>query len=141
MTEVEIKTIEDALRLIQGVQLIKPDLPFANNCESVLCNNTSHFVYTLRLVQLKPSHLDLVNGKTVPIRVNQLTLVDLAAEDKSKRAQLKPKETGFVSSSLMALRNCLEVYKENALNNTNKVVNQDNANKSFFRRNKANKLF
>ena len=56
--------------------------------------------------------------------MSQLSLVDLAGSERTKRTKntgSRLREAGSINSSLMALRNCMEVLKENIaiLNNAN----------------------
>ena len=64
-------------------------------------------------------------AETIEIRVSELALVDLARPERTvNKRRVKLLESTFLSSSQMAFRNCLEVYRENLLllNNQSKKV-------------------
>ena len=72
--------------------------------------------------------------------VSQLSLVDLAGSERTKRTKntgSRLREAGNINSSLMALRNCMEVLRENIMNGTKKVTQSAKIiiSKIFYRKN------
>ena len=59
------------------------------------------------------------------IRVSQLSLIDLAGSERTSRtkaAGLRIKEAGNINNTLMMLRSCIEILRENQLTNSNRMV-------------------
>ena len=59
------------------------------------------------------------------ICVSQLSLVDLAGSERTNRTKNsgdRLKEAGNINQSLMVLRTCLEILRENQLNDQSKVI-------------------
>ena len=59
------------------------------------------------------------------ICVSQLSLVDLAGSERTNRSKTsgdRLKEAGNINQSLMVLRNCLEILRDNQINGSNKVI-------------------
>lgn len=57
--------------------------------------------------------------------VSQLSLVDLAGSERTNRTKntgQRLREAGNINNSLMTLRSCLEILRENQLQGTNKMV-------------------
>ena len=57
--------------------------------------------------------------------VSQLSLVDLAGSERLNRTKntgQRLREAGNINNSLMTLRSCLEILRENQLQGTNKMV-------------------
>ena len=57
--------------------------------------------------------------------VSQLSLVDLAGSERAKRTKNTNErivEAGKINNSLMTLRTCLELLRENQLQGTNKII-------------------
>jgi kinesin family member 23 len=124
VVEVEVKSTEEALDLMHRAQKRRVVAYTDLNAES----SRSHSIFTIRVVQMQqdPSEFqtNAVNGKQKQIHVSQLSLVDLAGSERTKRTKntgSRLREAGSINSSLMALRNCMEVLKENIaiLNNAN----------------------
>ena len=58
--------------------------------------------------------------------VSQLSLVDLAGSERTNRTKSsgeRLKEAGQINQSLMALRQCIDVLRENQKNGSNRVNN------------------
>uniref|UniRef100_A0A8D8TAI2 Kinesin-like protein n=1 Tax=Cacopsylla melanoneura TaxID=428564 RepID=A0A8D8TAI2_9HEMI len=119
--EIEVMSPEEAFQLFNKGQAKKRMGKTGCNKES----SRSHSVFIIRLVQ---APLDL-EGET-PLQdkramvVSQLCLVDLAGSERSARTQASSErstEAGFINKSLMTLRTCLEVLRENQLNGSNKI--------------------
>ncbi|XP_053675408.1 kinesin-like protein KIF23 [Anopheles nili] len=115
VTEVEVKSVEEALELFQIGQKRKRMGHTILNAES----SRSHSVFTIRLVQAPVD----VQGENVvqdrnAISVSQLSLVDLAGSERTSRTGntgQRLREAGNINNSLMTLRTCLEILRENHL--------------------------
>ncbi|XP_001353050.2 kinesin-like protein KIF23 [Drosophila pseudoobscura] len=113
VTEVEVKTVEDALEVFQMGQKKKRMGHTVLNAES----SRSHSVFNIRLVQAPTDN----QGENVvqdrqKITVSQLSLVDLAGSERSSRTKntgVRLREAGNINNSLMTLRTCLEYLREN----------------------------
>lgn len=120
--EIEVKSTEEALELMHRAQKKRVVASTDLNSES----SRSHSIFTIRIVQaVYDSSLDDYTTKAKQtIQVSQLSLVDLAGSERTKRTKntgSRLKEAGNINSSLMALRNCMEVLRENIVNSTKKV--------------------
>ena len=127
VVEVEVKSTEEALELMHRAQKRRVVAYTDLNAES----SRSHSIFTIRVVQIQqdPSDVQPVtnNGKHKQIHVSQLSLVDLAGSERTKRTKntgSRLREAGSINSSLMALRNCMEVLKENIANLNSQNGNQ-----------------
>ncbi|EDW85365.1 uncharacterized protein Dwil_GK10551 [Drosophila willistoni] len=113
VTEVEVKTVEEALEVFQMGQKRKRMGHTVLNAES----SRSHSVFNIRLVQAPTDN----QGENViqdrqTITVSQLSLVDLAGSERSSRTKntgVRLREAGNINNSLMTLRTCLEYLREN----------------------------
>lgn len=122
VTEVEVKSVEEALNVFHTGQKRKRMGHTILNAES----SRSHSVFTIRLVQAPVD----VNGEYVvqdreKIIVSQLSLVDLAGSERTNRTKntgQRLREAGNINNSLMTLRNCLEILRENLVTGGNKKV-------------------
>ncbi|KOC68665.1 Kinesin-like protein KIF23, partial [Habropoda laboriosa] len=121
-TEVEVKSSGEAFKVFQRGQC-KRHIAYTNlNAES----SRSHSVFTIRLVQapLDKEGEQIVQDKRV-ICVSQLSLVDLAGSERTNRSKntgQRLREAGNINNSLMTLRTCLEILRENQTQGTNKIV-------------------
>ncbi|XP_053972696.1 kinesin-like protein KIF23 [Hylaeus volcanicus] len=121
-TEVEVKSSEEAFEVFQRGQHKRHVAYTALNAES----SRSHSVFTIRLVQapLDREGEQVVQDKRV-ICISQLSLVDLAGSERTNRSKntgQRLREAGNINNSLMTLRTCLEILRENQTQNTNKIV-------------------
>ncbi|XP_049776573.1 kinesin-like protein KIF23 [Schistocerca cancellata] len=122
VTEVEVKSTEEAFDLFYKGQKRKRMAHTSLNAES----SRSHSVFTIRLVQ---APLD-GQGETVlqdkrAVCISQLSLVDLAGSERTNRTKnsgQRLREAGNINNSLMTLRSCLEILRENQMQGTNKMV-------------------
>lgn len=122
VTELEVKSVEDALAAFHAGQKRKRMGHTLLNAES----SRSHSVFTIRVVQAPVDH----RGENVvqdreKIVVSQLSLVDLAGSERTNRTQntgQRLHEAGNINKSLMTLRNCLEILRENNMTGTCKKV-------------------
>ncbi|XP_055689472.1 kinesin-like protein KIF23 [Lutzomyia longipalpis] len=113
VTEVEVKSMEDAIEMFQLGQKRKRMGHTILNAES----SRSHSVFTVRLVQA-PTDRDgeYVMQDRRTITVSQLSLVDLAGSERTSRTKntgQRLREAGNINNSLMTLRTCLEILREN----------------------------
>ncbi|XP_072748061.1 kinesin-like protein KIF23 [Anoplolepis gracilipes] len=122
VTEIEVKSAEEAFELFQRGQRKRRVAHTALNAES----SRSHSVFTIRLVQapLDCEGEHVMQDKRV-VCVSQLSLVDLAGSERTNRTKntgQRLREAGNINNSLMTLRSCLEILRENQNQNTNKMV-------------------
>ncbi|XP_054288088.1 kinesin-like protein KIF23 isoform X1 [Macrosteles quadrilineatus] len=122
VTEVEVKSTDDAFEVFNKGLRRRRMAHNTLNAES----SRSHSVFTVRVVQ---APLDAC-GETVMqdkrrISVSQLSFVDLAGSERMNRTNTtgqRLREAGNINNSLMTLRTCLEILRENQANGTNKLV-------------------
>lgn len=122
ITELEVTTPQEAFDAYYKGQKRKRMAHTILNAES----SRSHMVFTIRLVQapLDPQGESALCSKDSVI-VSQLSLVDLAGSERTNRTQntgQRLREAGNINNSLMTLRTCLEILRENQLCGTNKMV-------------------
>ncbi|KAG8035707.1 hypothetical protein G9C98_001135, partial [Cotesia typhae] len=113
---------DDAFEVFQRGQRKRRVAHTALNAES----SRSHSVFTIRLVQapLDCDGENVIQDKRV-ICVSQLSLVDLAGSERTNRTKntgQRLREAGNINNSLMTLRSCLEILRENQVQNTTKMV-------------------
>ncbi|XP_065322072.1 kinesin-like protein KIF23 [Gordionus sp. m RMFG-2023] len=112
-TEVEVKSTEEALEVLyKGIKKKRMACTHLNTESS-----RSHSVFNIRLVQapLDPTGEYAIEDKS-KICMSQLALVDLAGSERTNRTNNvgdRLREAGNINSSLMVLRNCLEILREN----------------------------
>ncbi|XP_043280255.1 kinesin-like protein KIF23 isoform X2 [Venturia canescens] len=121
-TEVEVKSAEEAFEIFQRGQRRRRVAHTALNTES----SRSHSVFTVRLVQapLDCEGEQVIQDKRV-ICVSQLSLVDLAGSERTNRTKntgQRLREAGNINNSLMTLRSCLEILRENQAQGTSRMV-------------------
>ena len=122
VTEIEVKSSEEAFEVFQRGQRWRRVAHTALNTES----SRSHSVFTIRLVQA-PLDCDgeqVIQDKRV-VCVTQLSLVDLAGSERTNRTKntgQRLREAGNINNSLMTLRSCLEILRENQIQGTSKMV-------------------
>lgn len=122
ITELEVKSVEDALNAFHIGQKRKRMGQTILNSES----SRSHSVFTIRLVQAPVDQLgEYVVQDRNKITVSQLSLVDLAGSERTNRTKntgQRLREAGNINNSLMTLRNCLEILRENNMTGSSKKV-------------------
>ncbi|XP_069699062.1 kinesin-like protein KIF23 isoform X2 [Periplaneta americana] len=122
VTEKEVKSTEEAFEAFYKGQKRKRMAITTLNSES----SRSHSVFTIRLVQAPlDSQGENVLQDRKAICVSQLSLVDLAGSertDRTKNSGQRLREAGNINNSLMTLRMCLEILRENQMYGTNKMV-------------------
>ncbi|CAG9826543.1 unnamed protein product [Diabrotica balteata] len=119
VVEIEVKSAQEAFDLLVTGQK-KKKIAYTNlNSES----SRSHSVFNLRIVQLE--NINNSNDGVTPVDqernivVSNLSLTDLAGSERSNRTQntgARLKEASSINNSLMTLRTCLEILRENQLN-------------------------
>ncbi|XP_038563293.1 kinesin-like protein KIF23 isoform X7 [Micropterus salmoides] len=121
-TEVEVKSTEEAFEVFWKGQKKRRIANTQLNRES----SRSHSVFTVKLAQA-PLDADgdhILQDKN-QVNVSQLCLVDLAGSERTSRTKAEGsrlREAGNINQSLMTLRTCMEVLRENQMCGTNKMV-------------------
>ncbi|XP_012223732.2 kinesin-like protein KIF23 [Linepithema humile] len=122
VTEVEVRSAEEAFELFQRGQRKRRIGHTALNPES----SRSHSIFTIRLVQAPlDSKGEYVTQDKQDLCISQLSLVDLAGSERTNRTKntgQRLQEAGKINNSLMTLRSCLEILRENQSQGTNKMV-------------------
>ncbi|KAG8440814.1 hypothetical protein GDO86_006523 [Hymenochirus boettgeri] len=121
-TEVEVKSTEEAFDVFWKGQKRRRIANTQLNRES----SRSHSVFIIKLAQAPlDADGDNVLQEREQITVSQLSLVDLAGSERTNRTKAEGnrlREAGNINQSLMTLRTCIEVLRENQLCGTNKMV-------------------
>ncbi|XP_061671357.1 kinesin-like protein KIF23 isoform X2 [Syngnathoides biaculeatus] len=121
-TEVEVKSTEEAFEVFWKGQKKRRIANTQLNRES----SRSHSVFTLKLVQAPlDADGDHIMQDKNQVNVSQLCLVDLAGSERTSRTRAEGnrlREAGNINQSLMTLRTCMEVLRENQRCGTNKMV-------------------
>ncbi|EDV29662.1 uncharacterized protein TRIADDRAFT_52286 [Trichoplax adhaerens] len=112
-TEVEVRSADEAYALLLKGQQRRRVAYTRLNHES----SRSHSIFNIRLVQapLDVTGLDLIRDKN-RMAVSQLSLVDLAGSERTIRTNSdgdRLREAGNINSSLMVLRKCMEILRDN----------------------------
>ncbi|XP_059362513.1 kinesin-like protein KIF23 isoform X2 [Carassius carassius] len=121
-TEVEVKSTEEAFEVFWRGQKKRRIANTQLNCES----SRSHSVFIIKLAQapLDADGDNVLQDKN-QVNVSQLCLVDLAGSERTSRTRAEGsrlREAGNINQSLMTLRTCIEVLRENQMCGTNKMV-------------------
>ncbi|CAG2121733.1 unnamed protein product, partial [Medioppia subpectinata] len=89
-------------------------------------SSRSHSVFTIRVVQ---APIDANGAEVIQddrfLTSSQLSIVDLAGSERTyrtKNTDNRLREAGNINNSLMGLRTCIDILRENQMNGTNKVV-------------------
>ncbi|XP_046506222.1 kinesin-like protein KIF23 isoform X3 [Equus quagga] len=121
-TEVEVKSTEEAFEVFWRGQKKRRIANTHLNRES----SRSHSVFNIKLVQAPlDADGDNVLQEKEQITISQLSLVDLAGSERTNRTKAEGnrlREAGNINQSLMTLRTCMEVLRENQMCGTNKMV-------------------
>lgn len=119
-TEVEVSTSEEAFEVfLKGVRRRRM-AHTALNAES----SRSHSVFNIRVVQAPIDSDEEVSPHSI-LHVSQLSLVDLAGSERTGRTGTtgdRLREAGNINNSLMGLRQCIDIMRENQKNGSNKVI-------------------
>ncbi|XP_060630012.2 kinesin-like protein KIF23 isoform X3 [Anolis sagrei] len=121
-TEVEVKSTEEAFEVFWRGQKKRRIANTQLNRES----SRSHSVFLIKLIQAPlDADGDNVLQDRELIALSQLSLVDLAGSERTNRTKAEGsrlREAGNINQSLMMLRTCIEVLRENQTYATNKMV-------------------
>ncbi|XP_072665507.1 kinesin-like protein KIF23 isoform X11 [Canis lupus baileyi] len=130
-TEVEVKSTEEAFEVFWRGQKKRRIANTHLNRES----SRSHSVFNIKLVQAPlDADGDNVLQEKEQITISQLSLVDLAGSERTNRTKAEGNRLreavssvyifllGNINQSLMTLRTCMEVLRENQMYGTNKMV-------------------
>ncbi|XP_008014277.2 kinesin-like protein KIF23 isoform X4 [Chlorocebus sabaeus] len=121
-TEVEVKSTEEAFEVFWRGQKKRRIANTHLNRES----SRSHSVFNIKLVQAPlDADGDNVLQEKEQITISQLSLVDLAGSERTYRTRAEGnrlREAGNINQSLMTLRTCMDVLRENQMYGTNKMV-------------------
>uniref|UniRef100_A0A6I8R0T8 Kinesin-like protein n=1 Tax=Xenopus tropicalis TaxID=8364 RepID=A0A6I8R0T8_XENTR len=114
-TEVEVKSTEEAFDIFWKGQKRRRIANTQLNRES----SRSHSVFMIKLAQAPlDADGDNVLQEREQITLSQLSLVDLAGSERTNRTKAEGsrlREAGNINQSLMTLRTCIEVLRENQL--------------------------
>ncbi|EDO32926.1 predicted protein [Nematostella vectensis] len=121
VTEIEVKTTEEAYGVFLKGQKGRRVAQTVLNQES----SRSHSVFAIKVVQapLDPDGEQILQDCD-QVAVSTLSLCDLAGSERTKRTNAggdRLREAGNINSSLMALRTCIEILRENQSNYENGV--------------------
>ncbi|XP_036592895.1 kinesin-like protein KIF23 isoform X3 [Trichosurus vulpecula] len=121
-TEVEVKSTEEAFEVFWRGQKKRRIANTQLNRES----SRSHSVFIIKLAQAPlDADGDNILQEKEQITLSQLSLVDLAGSERTNRTKAEGnrlREAGNINQSLMTLRTCMEVLRENQMYGTNKMV-------------------
>ncbi|XP_010014293.1 PREDICTED: kinesin-like protein KIF23, partial [Nestor notabilis] len=121
-TEVEVKSTEEAFEVFWRGQKKRRIANTQLNRES----SRSHSVFIIKLAQAPlDADGDNVLQEKEQIALSQLSLVDLAGSERTNRTKAEGnrlREAGNINQSLMTLRTCIEVLRENQMYGTTKMV-------------------
>uniref|UniRef100_A0A669P6C2 Kinesin-like protein n=1 Tax=Phasianus colchicus TaxID=9054 RepID=A0A669P6C2_PHACC len=121
-TEVEVKSTEEAFEVFWKGQKKRRIANTQLNRES----SRSHGVFMIKLAQAPlDADGDNVLQEKERITLSQLSLVDLAGSERTNRTKAEGnrlREASNINQSLMTLRTCIEVLRENQMYGTNKMV-------------------
>ncbi|XP_065796736.1 kinesin-like protein KIF23 isoform X3 [Muntiacus reevesi] len=121
-TEVEVKSTEEAFEVFWRGQKKRRIANTHLNHES----SRSHSVFNIKLVQAPlDADGDNVLQEKEQITISQLSLVDLAGSERTNRTKAEGnrlREAGNINQSLMTLRACMEILRENQACGTSKMV-------------------
>uniref|UniRef100_A0A7M4DXK4 Kinesin-like protein KIF23 n=2 Tax=Crocodylus porosus TaxID=8502 RepID=A0A7M4DXK4_CROPO len=121
-TEVEVKSTDEAFEVFWRGQKRRRIANTQLNRES----SRSHSVFMIKLAQAPlDADGDNVLQEKEQITLSQLSLVDLAGSERTNRTKAEGsrlREAGNINQSLMTLRTCIEVLRENQMYGTYKMV-------------------
>ncbi|NXX73757.1 KIF23 protein, partial [Urocolius indicus] len=122
-TEVEVKSTEEAFEVFWRAGQKKRRIA---NTQLNRESSRSHGVFIIKLAQAPlDADGDNVLQEKEQITLSQLSLVDLAGSERTNRTKAEGnrlREAGNINQSLMTLRTCIEVLRENQMYGTNKMV-------------------
>lgn len=123
--EVEVKSAEEAFEIFNFGQSRKR---MGNTILNSL-SSRSHSIFNIRVVQVQRFCQNEEGIQVIPdsnrLKTAQLSLVDLAGSERTNRTQNTGqllREASQINNSLMSLRTCLEILRENQLTGSNRLV-------------------
>ena len=122
VTELEVKSPEEALEAFYRGQRQRSVSATILNSHS----SRSHSIFNIRVVSVPLDLLgeEILSDSTM-LKVSQLALVDLAGSERTNRTGntgQRLQEAGKINQSLMTLRTCLEVLRDNQAAGSNNAV-------------------
>ena len=125
VVETEVKSAEEAFELFNiGQKRKKMGNTVLNSVSS-----RSHSIFNIRVVQFQQLAHNEEGQPVIPdsnlLKVAQLSLVDLAGSERTNRTQNTGqllREASQINNSLLSLRTCLEILRENQLTGANRLV-------------------
>ena len=122
VTEVEVKSPEEALEAFHRGQKQRSVSATLLNTQS----SRSHSIFNIRVVAcpLDPLGEDILQDPST-VTISQLALVDLAGSERTNRTGntgQRLAEASKINQSLMTLRTCLEILRDNQSSGHNKPV-------------------
>lgn len=118
--EIEVRSSEEAIELLNTGLKRRRIAHTQLNTES----SRSHSVLSMRLVQYH-NDIPLSSLTKEDLTTSTIHLVDLAGSERANRAKTageRMKEASNINSSLMVLRQCFEILRENQSQGMNKLV-------------------
>ncbi|CAF2946028.1 unnamed protein product [Rotaria sp. Silwood2] len=118
--EIEVRTSEEAIDLLNMGLKRRRIAHTQLNTES----SRSHSVLSMRLVQFH-NDIPITSLTKDDLTISTIHLVDLAGSERVNRAKTvgeRVKEASNINSSLMVLRQCFEILRENQAQGTSKMV-------------------
>lgn len=135
VVELEVKSAVEAFDVFNAGQKRKR----MGNTVLNSVSSRSHSIFTIRVVQLEqPNRNDGAIPEGNVLKVGQLSLVDLAGSERCSRTQNRGvllKEASSINNSLMSLRSCMEILRENQLSGGNKLVSYRDSRLTLFFKN------
>ncbi|CAG7785497.1 unnamed protein product [Allacma fusca] len=122
VTEVECSSSEEAFEVFLRGQKRRKQAHTSLNTES----SRSHAIFNIRVIQapLDSNGEEVTEDKSL-ICISQLSLVDLAGSERYGRTGAtgdRLKEAGNINNSLMSLRKCMDILRENQQSGSTKMV-------------------
>ena len=122
VTEVEVKSPEEALEAFQRGQKQRSVSATLLNTQS----SRSHSIFNIRVVScpLDPMGEEILSDPSL-VTISQLALVDLAGSERTNRTGntgQRLAEASKINQSLMTLRTCLEILRDNQAAGSSKPV-------------------
>jgi hypothetical protein len=112
-TQVEVCSMKEAMQLIHEANSRRAS-QFVDNQPQY---TRSHFIIDVNLVKIECPRQDqqAIKRGLSSFKVNRLCIVDLVGCSRLKQDESSSIESGYIKNSLLALRNCFETVKANAL--------------------------
>ncbi|CAG0912413.1 unnamed protein product [Notodromas monacha] len=121
LTEIEVRSAQEALDVLNMGIRRRTTAATALNSES----SRGHAIFTLKFIHTPMANIDRSEADSTAYTISQLSLVDLAGSERLARTNNQGRlrrEANHINQSLMTLRQCLDLLRENQRNGTNKPV-------------------